>query len=277
MRDYKVKSIHALSRGLDVLLTLQKMRVVSLHDLHRKTGYPKSSLTRILRTLNEKGLVWQRLADGAYMPSHRLSQHLPTHDTDSLVEVASPFLEKLCQKVQWPSVLSVPRLDYMEVIETNSPKAAFHLIVGPVGVRVDILRSATGRAYFAFCDPGEREAVLSRLREKSPPGPHTAWDMAWIDRVVRTTRARGYSTRDRNYSGVYNDDRDSIAVPVMVAGNVVCCVNLTWRARVMSTEAIVGLHIGTLQKTATMIQDKLAAGMPQGSGTLAATVFKKAV
>lgn len=275
MRDYKVKSIHALSRGLDVLLTLQKMRVVSLHDLHRKTGYPKSSLTRILRTLNEKGLVWRRLADGAYMPSYKLSQHVPIHDTDWLVEVASPLLEKLCQKVQWPSVLSVPRLDYMEVIETNSPKAAFHLIVGPVGVRVDILRSASGRAYLAFCDPGEREAVLSRLREKSSPGPHTAWDTAWIDQVVRTTRARGYSTRDRNYSGVYNDDRASIAVPVMVGGNVVCCVNLTWRARVMSTEAIIGLHVETLHMTATMIQERLSTGMPQAPAISAA--FRKAV
>ena len=277
MRDYKVKSIYALSRGLDVLLILQEMRVVSLHDLYKKTGYPKSSLIRMLRTLHDKGLVWQRLADGAYMPSHKLSQHVHVHDTDWLLEAASPLLEELCQKVQWPSVLSVPRLDYMEVIETNSPKAAFDLIVGPVGVHVDMLRSASGRAYLAFCDPGEREAAFSRLREKTPSGPRTAWDSAWVNQVVRTTQARGYSTRARDYAGVYNDDRASIAVPVIVSGNVLCCVNLTWRARVMTTEAIAKLHVVALRKTAAMIQEKLTASLKEGAGLRAALVSKKAV
>ena len=275
MRDYKVKSIYALSRGLDVLLILQEMRVVSLHDLYKKTGYPKSTLTRILRTLHDKDLVWQRLADGAYMPSHKLSQHVYVHDTDWLLETASPLLVELCQKVQWPSVLSVPRLDYMEVVETNSPKAAFDLVVGPVGVHVDMLRSASGRAYLAFCDQGEREAALSRLREKTPAGPRTAWDSAWVNQIVRATQARGYSTRARNYAGVYNDDRASIAVPVIVSGNVLCCVNLTWRARVMSTEAIAKLHVEALRRTAALIQQKLIVGLKEGPSVRAPLVSKR--
>ncbi len=78
MRDYKVKTIHALSRGLDVLRALQAMRAASLHDLHRSTGLSKSTLTRILHTLHGRGMVWQRMVDGAYLPSHSLHQREPT-------------------------------------------------------------------------------------------------------------------------------------------------------------------------------------------------------
>ena len=69
-------------------------------------------------------MVWQRLADGAYLASHTLQPRAPQlSDENYLVEVASPVMERLCRKVNWPSVLAVPRLDCMEVIETNRPKS----------------------------------------------------------------------------------------------------------------------------------------------------------
>ena len=103
MRDYKVKSIRALDRGLEVLEYLQRARTASLHDLHRATGLPKASLTRIVATLAGRGLVWQRLADGAFMASHTTLPRPPQiHDVAFLVEVAAPILESLCRKVNWP-------------------------------------------------------------------------------------------------------------------------------------------------------------------------------
>ena len=68
MRNYKVKPVESLSRGLRVLQLLQEVRAASLHDLHLATGIPKSTLTRILYTAHRQGLVWQRMADGAFLP-----------------------------------------------------------------------------------------------------------------------------------------------------------------------------------------------------------------
>jgi IclR family mhp operon transcriptional activator len=97
-------------------------------------------------------MVWQRLADGAYMASPTLQPRPPqVSDETFLVEVASPVIERLCRKVNWPSVLAVPRLDCLEVIETNRPKSYFsHVPVGPIGFRINVLRSASGREYIAF-------------------------------------------------------------------------------------------------------------------------------
>lgn len=52
-----VKSITALRRGLDVLLAIQQSSAVTLAELHRQTGWPKASLLRILKTLQETGWV----------------------------------------------------------------------------------------------------------------------------------------------------------------------------------------------------------------------------
>ena len=150
----QVKSIQALARGLQVLQVLQTSRGVGLADLHRETGIPKASLLRILKTLMERGLIWQRMLDAAWVPSWSLADLAGRIDRDhQLVEVASPILEALTRRVEWPSVLAVPRLSHMEVIETNVTRAYFDQIaLGPMGFQVNMLRSASGRAFLAFCE-----------------------------------------------------------------------------------------------------------------------------
>ena len=74
MAESQVKTIRALARGLDVLQLLQRAGAQRLQDLHRETGLPKASLLRILKTLMEQGVVWQRMVDGAYMPSYSLAE-----------------------------------------------------------------------------------------------------------------------------------------------------------------------------------------------------------
>ncbi|WP_292622804.1 helix-turn-helix domain-containing protein [Novosphingobium sp. 17-62-19] len=68
MLERRVKTVRALERGLDVLIEVQTRKAASLHELHQATGLPKATLLRMLVTLGQKGLVWQRLADGAYLP-----------------------------------------------------------------------------------------------------------------------------------------------------------------------------------------------------------------
>lgn len=255
MRDYKVKTIGALHRGLQVLEVLHDARAASLHDLNRETGIPKSTLIRILHTLHTDGLVWQRMADGAFLPSHTVQRRSCLDDAAWLGEIASPVLERLCRRVPWPSVLSVPRLDYMETVETNSPRACFdHVPAAPVGFRANMLRSASGRAYLAFCPDQEREAVLRRLRERSVPGHELAHDPAEVQRIVEATRGRGYSVRAPDFGGDYcqtrdqvDDGRNSIAMPIGAGGQVLGCLNLTWRMSVLTEAQVADRYLAELQ------------------------------
>jgi IclR family transcriptional regulator, mhp operon transcriptional activator len=269
VREYRVKPVHALARGLEVLRVLQEMRAASLHDLYRATGIPKASLIRILYTCHQQGLVWQRMADGAFLPSHLQQRRTRFDDAAWLVEIASPVLEELCKQTWWPSVLSVPRLDYMETIETNSRRAYFDEVdPSPIGFRVNMLRSASGRAYLAYCPEQERAAVLRRLRERELAGHELAHDEARIRHIVETTRQRGYGVRADDFGGGYSttrqerdDGRNSIAMPIRVAGQVLGCVNLTWRLDVMSVAEAAHRHQEALRKAVHAIEGLAAANL----------------
>jgi IclR family mhp operon transcriptional activator len=265
MRDYHVKSIEALGRGIDVLLALQEVRAASLHELHRITGVPKSSLIRILRTLNGRGLVHQRLADGAFLAVRTLARR-PPDDAAWLVEIAGPALQELGRHVLWPAILSVPRPDHMETVDAVRTRHAGAYFddypIPPIGFRSDLLRGASGRAYLAWCPDQEREAVLRRLREHDP----AARDSVAVGRVVDATRARGYSVRDTGYGGAHtgtglahaagtgDDGRNSIALPILFDGHVIGCVNLTWRRAAVTLEHVVERHLPDLRAAVQAIR-----------------------
>jgi IclR family mhp operon transcriptional activator len=266
VRPRKVKTIRALDRGIEVLQVLLASSACSLRDLHKTTQLSKATLTRILVTLAQRGLVWQRLADGAWLPSHTLRANATRFGDDGqLLEVAGPILETLCERVKWPSVLAVPRLTWMEVVETNSPHAYFHEVhLGPVGYRAHMLQSSTGRAYLAWCNATERDAVLQRLRHSGDPADAAAKDAALVDAVLERTRRQGYGQRELHFGGFYSQggpDADetytSIAVPIIVDERVIGCVNLTWIARAATAADIATRHLADLKGAATEIAARM--------------------
>lgn len=266
-----VKSIRALERGLDVLQALQTRPGARLKELHEITGLPKATLLRVLRTLTERNLIWQRMADGAYLPSSRPRATARLDDTSRLVEVASPVMARLCERVNWPSVLAVARGGQMEVIETNRPRSHVpHLPIGPVGARVSMLLTSVGRAYFGFCGHEEREEIVRRLQSSAQPGDEFARDPAWLARLVAQTQARGYGRRDPLFAGDqrgegrYPDDgRDSVSVPIIVSGQVTAAMNVTWTRRAAIASQVVADHLSDLRAAAAEIASRLE---PDGVG-----------
>lgn len=261
MIERKVKSVRALERGIDVLMEIQRRGAASLHDLHLATRLPKATLLRMLVTLSGRGLIWQRLADGAFMPS-AIGSIMPAVDPAArLAEIASPELAALSRRVAWPSVLAVPRADHIEIVETNSPMARLDAaILGPVGVKLSYVHTAVGRAYLAACGADERDAIVARLRPDSGSLPQ-------LEAILAETRLRGWSSRDpalawqdRSRIDVMRDGRRSIAVPVRVGGHAVGAVNITWPARRSTVADIVDRHLVALIATAQAIGTRVSSG-----------------
>jgi len=266
MLEQKVKVVRALERGLDVLVEVQSRRATSLHELHLALGLPKATLLRMLVTLGGKGLVWQRLADGAYLPSAASASRAQLDAPERIAEIASPHMETLSQVVAWPSVLAVPRLDHVEIIETNSP--LFRLdsaTLGPVGLKLSYIHTATGRAYLAACDAAERDAIIARLRPRDASDESEAELRQILDSVVR----QGYSVRepvhswpDRSRQMVLRDGRRSMGVALRVRGHPVASINITWLGRHVTEADVIERHLGALQATARAIGATLEKQTP---------------
>jgi len=266
MKELHVKSIRSLARGLTVLQIVQASGAVTLHDLHRISRIPKASLLRILKTLIEQGAVWQRIIDEAYVASYSLSKLATQKDVEGrLVEAASPVLESLSNTVKWPSILAVPRLTHMEVLETNAPRSYFHHIsLGPVGFKVNMLRSATGRAFIAFCEEPVRQSILDALRCSEHEGDRLAANDAAVRKIIGETRALGYGLRTHDFGGdfdqarsVSDDGRESIGVAIRLGRHVPGAINVTWARRVMSREKAIELLAAPVMKAAEEISEKL--------------------
>ena len=273
----QVKSINALARGLQILQVLQTSQGMSLAALHGRTGVPKASLLRILKTLMEQGFIWQRMVDDAWVPSFSLAEMAGRMNRDhQLLEIASPILETLTRQVEWPSVLAVPRLSHMEVIETNVTRSYFDNIrLGPMGFQVNMLRSASGRAFLAFCEEPAREAVLQSLRRSDRKGDRLAQSAAYVEQALAETRAQGYGLRDPDFGGdfdegrsVIDDGRESLAVAIRLPGHVPGTLNITWTRKVHKRDVAIQLFAGPAQRAADEIAARTLRATPVSSSEI---------
>ena len=129
-----------------------------------------------------------------------------------------------------------------------------------------MLLTSTGRAYFTFCSQPEREEILARLQAEDAPEAVLARDAVWVARMLAQTQAQGYGQRDPSIAGeglgqklMTDDGRNSIAVPIIVAGQVLASLNLTWTRRATNASQIVGEHLEALRAAAAETVLKLSA------------------
>jgi IclR family mhp operon transcriptional activator len=255
------KTIRSLERGLNVLQAMQEHPISSLHDIYRQTRISKPSLLRIPRTLEESGVVSRRLADGRYRISTNVSHLTRKRDHyDHVAEAAAPVLDRLCQKVAWPSDLMVPAGDHMEIRESSRVRTPFaiYFMQDRIGTPVNRILSAVGTAYLAHCPENEREKILALLRRSDELENRLARDSRRVDRILAETRARGYGTRDATFDGgAYGrqspDGLAGVAVPLAGRGRVHGVINIVWAKSAKGIDDMIRDHLDHLQAAASEI------------------------
>ncbi len=263
----KAETIRGLRRGLLVLQALQTSSILSLHELHLATDIPKPSLLRILHTLEEFGMVSRRLADGHYRVNTIAHVSRKRDRYDRVAEAAAPVLDRLCQKVSWPSDLFVPAGDHMERRETSrqqSPYFSHPSYLTRIGQPVNWLMTGVGRAYLAFCPAKEREAILKTLRKSDQFEDQLARDQRKVDRILAETRDRGYGTRDSGFiGGVYRTPTDDglagMAVPLLDGTRVYGSINILWIRTALTIEESAARYLADLKAAASEIVKSIQA------------------
>lgn len=253
-----VKTIRGLERGLSVIRLLRERQAVSLHELHTASDLPKATLERILLTLQREGFASQRIVDGRWVPGHAVTDIAHRlAPSDRLGQAAALVLKALCQRVVWPSDLSVRVGTHMELTETSRPHSRLSLTHIGVGFPIHMLMSAPGRAYLSYCPDDERETLIARLLPAGPTKNGAIRDRSSFERLVATTRAQGYGARDSRWGGhisqpktTHDDGLDAIAVPVLHGAKVLGCLNIVWIRSLLTQADIARRHLRDLQGAA---------------------------
>ena len=186
----EVRSLVKALTALKILATADKD--MDLGALSSRTGFPKSTLVRLLATLKAHGFVFQDPETRRYRLGWALI-HLGKEAKRQLEfpVVLRPFLEQLSRETGETASLGI--LDgyhaiYVDQVASNS------IIKGapPVGTPLELHCTAVGKVLLSTFSEEELERFI---REKGLPAltEHTITNAAQLRRELETVRKRGYA------------------------------------------------------------------------------------
>jgi len=203
------ESIRAVERALDVLMCFTSQTPeLSMTEISEMTGINKSTVHRLLATLEGKRFVERDAVTGVYRPGIRLVQMaFLTMEHNDLRRLAAPFLHNLCDQFRENvnlSVLDEADVVYLDVIE--SPQRV--KLAAVPGQRLPAFCTASGKSMLAFLPEEKIRDILARGMPQYTHNTLTSEEAFWEN--IRKTREQGYATSEQEFE----DGINAIAAPI---------------------------------------------------------------
>lgn len=248
--------INALTRGLEVLRTLNEMGQASVGDLHRLTEIPKPTLVRILETYVVAGYVAQSDEEEVYAPTARVLQlSSGFSEAREITRVAVPLIDQFRARVVWPSDVAI--FDANEMVIINTSRTPGTLSVNrTVGSRVPLLLTALGRAYCAFLSDSEQEYIVESVAASNLVDQKIACQPRVLKGIFEKTRERGYAVSDRENIETIR----AIGVPILRHGEAVGAFNIMVVSDAMSLAKLERGYANEMVKLGEEIARAMAGG-----------------
>ncbi|WP_417838844.1 IclR family transcriptional regulator [Tritonibacter scottomollicae] len=258
-----LKENRSLDRGIEILETLAREGAMSLADLHRATGLPKSTIRRLLQTLIQRKIVRRSLADQLYrtlLVFPDISGEVMPKGMLQMADAAIPRALALTQQIGWPSDIHIREARSMRIIDSTRQASNFHVEQGQINRQVSHFGSATGLACLAAMGDGEIAAIYEALKTDRHWGPvRFGLDLATLMQRIAQIRTQGYAERlpahlsDREW----DTDLRAIAVPIKARGQVLGGISVLWLRTYKPVQGFAALHLEALQQAARDINAAL--------------------
>ncbi|MBN2552600.1 MAG: IclR family transcriptional regulator [Spirochaetales bacterium] len=205
---------------------------LSLAEISRRMGAHKSSVYRILRTLEAADFLRWNGERGLYRLSPKIlelaSRVLARYD---LREVAGPPMEELAARTG--EIIHLSILDGYEIVYLEKKGAGQVLTVATrVGGRYPAYASAMGKVLLAFLPEQQLQGILEET-ELVALTPKTITDEGRLKRELAAIRGQGYAVDDEEaFPGIR-----CVAAPIREpSGRVVAALSATIPAQRLPTE-----------------------------------------
>ena len=230
------RPIAAVERALSVLSAFRAAPRLSLSELSKRTGLFKSTLLRILATLERNGYV-MRLADGQYRVGGILFELCSGYVASfQLEEVMKPALARLVAATGESAAFYVRAGAKRQcVFRVDSPQAVRHVIMA--GQILDLDSAATSQ--------------ILRRYEKGGARPDAEAD---------------YAALCRSTSGQGDVETASVAAPIFDTGGFVGVINVSGPVH-RFTKPMAARCLAELAATASWLSRALGGIGPAGNGS----------
>ncbi|RZQ60280.1 IclR family transcriptional regulator [Amycolatopsis suaedae] len=184
--------VKSARRAIDLIETFAANDVwLSLSDLHARTGFPRSSLHGLLRTLHEAGWLESDSSGTRYRLGVRaLICGTAYLDRDPVVPFATEALERVREKTGFTAHYARRNGTEVVYLETRESGKSTHL-VSRVGRTLPAHATALGKVLLAELTHDEIAALLPAPLE--PLTPNTITTLDALNAEFAVTRERGYA------------------------------------------------------------------------------------
>lgn len=229
MEDRKL-TVRAVERALDILLCFTKENDdLSLTEIAAKISLHKSTVHRLLTTLEEKGFLMRNESTEKYRLGMRiweLSTHLPTLDEPAALLL--PAMERLRDRLgETVSLYLRDGLERVRIQAVQSRQAIRR--VAQIGARLPLSVGASSKVLAAYAP---HEVQIRLLAD--PAWPETVDRSLYLEQLKEITR-RGYATSfEEREPGAA-----AVAVPIVGRnGSVVAALSLSGPVSRLSRETL---------------------------------------
>jgi len=203
------ESVRAVDRALDILLSFtQEKPVLSLTEISEEVGMSKSTVHRLLGTLENKRFLIKNNNTGKYHLGFRFLEMASQVMEDASQQWAIPYLQELseeCGETVDLAVMDGEYVIYLQVVESKQRVK----IAAAIGQRLPAFCTASGKVFLAYLPKEQVETILSkgftRYTENTQIIPANLFD------DLNKTRQQGFAISKQEYE----KDINAVAAPIL--------------------------------------------------------------
>lgn len=199
MEEHK-STVRSVERALDILLCFTEGTDLAMSEIAERVGLHKSTVHRMLATLEEKGFIARDRVSDRYRLGMRiweLSMHLSNYDDPAILLL--PEMERLRDQLDETVSLYVrDGEDRLRIQAVQSGQAIRR--VAPVGARMPLYVGASSKVLLAFADESEREAIMDG--KSWPASVSRSQFMEQLDEIRRLGYATSVEERESGAAAV---------------------------------------------------------------------------
>lgn len=185
--------VAVLHKAIDVLECLAGTPLTA-GEVSKQIGMAKPTVYRIIRTLQNRGLVAREVDGARYMLGTAIYALGAANRATDLVSIARPAMVRLASQFGETVNVAIPvnnEVVYIDVLASTHQLRTY----APAGFRDHLHSTALGKAILAKLSDTEAEAILASA-ERVTKTPHTVVAIPALLRQLATFRERGYALDD---------------------------------------------------------------------------------
>lgn len=253
MADKHKTTVQSVERAIDILQTFTADKPgLGVGEISRRVGLPKSTVFRLLTTMESRGFIIQDLDTNLYQLGVELIPLANSVNVYSdLRQVARPHLQGLADTLEETTLLSV--LVDGEIINLDQVEFTGRLVVraGRADHRAPFHATSAGKAIAAFLPEYELDILLASPLQAYTPA--TITDADTFRSQLVNVRTRGYATSFEEYE----EGLHAISANIRNhRGKVVACLSISGPSYRLSRS-----HIKKISSLVMQTADQISRGL----------------